>query len=39
MIMSRRIRWEWYVARMGEKGNACRFMVEKLAEKSQTRKT
>jgi hypothetical protein len=29
MIRSRRIRWAGHVARMGEKGNACRLLVEK----------
>jgi hypothetical protein len=29
MIRSRRMRWVWYVARMWEKGNAYRMLVEK----------
>jgi hypothetical protein len=29
MIKSRRMRWEGHVARMGEKGNACRIFVGK----------
>jgi hypothetical protein len=29
MIMSRRIRWEGYTARMGEKRNAYRILVAK----------
>jgi hypothetical protein len=33
MIRSRRMRWEGYVARMGEKRNAYRILVEKLEAK------
>jgi hypothetical protein len=29
MIRSRRMRWEWYVARMGQKRNAYRILVGK----------
>jgi hypothetical protein len=29
MIKSRRVRWAWHVARMGEKRNAYRILVDK----------
>jgi hypothetical protein len=29
MIESRRMRWAWHLARMGEKRNACRIFVGK----------
>jgi hypothetical protein len=33
VIKSRRMRWTWYVARMGEKRNACRILVGNLEGK------
>jgi hypothetical protein len=33
MIRSRRMRWVWHVARMGDKRNACRVLVGKPEEK------
>jgi hypothetical protein len=33
MIKSRRMRWEGHVARMGEKRNACRILVENQKER------
>jgi hypothetical protein len=29
MVKSRRMRWAWHVARMGQKRNPCRLLVEK----------
>jgi hypothetical protein len=29
LIKSRRMRWAWYVAQIGEKRNACRILVGK----------
>jgi hypothetical protein len=37
MIKSRRMRWEWHIARMGAKRNAYRTMVRK--ETTRTTKT
>jgi hypothetical protein len=34
MIKSKRIRWAWHVARMGENMNACRILVGKSEGKS-----
>jgi hypothetical protein len=33
IIKSRRMRWVWYVSRMGEKRNACRLLLAKIAVK------
>jgi hypothetical protein len=33
MIKSRRMRWAWHIARMGEKRNAYRILVGKLEGK------
>jgi hypothetical protein len=33
MIKSRKIKWAWKVARMGEMGNACRILVGKSERK------
>jgi hypothetical protein len=35
MIKSRRMRWAGHVARMGEKRNTCRILMEKPEGKSQ----
>jgi hypothetical protein len=39
MIKSRRMRWAWHVAGMGETRNACRILVGKVRRKQTTRKT
>jgi hypothetical protein len=33
MMKSRKMRWAWYVACMGEKRNACRMLLGKLEGK------
>jgi hypothetical protein len=37
MIKSRRMRWAWHVARMGETRNACRILVGKPETTTKTK--